>query len=66
MVPSPLINIGWGVERASFYREAPSYGGGSHNYGFPWGTPVPISCPVGKCRTQVSRSELNKLSQRSL
>ena len=42
MVPSPLINIGWGVERASFYREAPSYGGGSHNYGFPWGTPVPI------------------------
>ena len=48
MVPSPLINIGCegggrGVERGSFYRETPSYGGASHNYGFPWGTPVPIS-----------------------
>ena len=33
---------------------------------FPGGTPVPISCPIGKCRTQVCKSESNKLSQRSL
>ena len=32
---------------------------------FPGGTPVPISCPTGKRRTQVYRS-VNKLSQRSL
>ena len=30
------------------------------------GTPVPISCPVCKHRTQVCRSEFNKLSKRGL
>ena len=39
---------------------------GSHNEGFPWGTPLPISCRIGKHRTQVCKSKSNKLSQRSL
>ena len=33
---------------------------------FPGGIPVPISCPIGKYRTQVCKSEFNKLSKRSL
>ena len=28
---------------------------------FPGGTPVPTSCPIGKCRTEVCKSEFNKL-----
>ena len=30
------------------------------------GTPVLISCPIGKCMNQFCKCELNKLSQRSL
>ena len=33
---------------------------------FPGGTLVPISYPIGQCRTEVCKSEFNKLSQRSL
>ena len=33
---------------------------------FPGRTPVPISCPIGKFRTQTCESEFTELSQRSL
>ena len=31
-----------------------------------WGTPVAISCPIGKCRTQVCESEFNTVSEKFL
>ena len=46
----------------------PLYGtyGGVTIRDFPGGTPVPISCPIGKWTTQICKSKFNKLSQRSL
>ena len=41
-------------------RGTPSYGGVTI-WDFPGGTPVPISCPIGKHRTQVCKSEFNKI-----
>ena len=42
------------------------YMGGVTVSNFPGGTPVLISCPIGKSRTKVCKSKFNKLSQRSL
>ena len=64
--PLPPMKMWSGGRGGSFFRAS---GGCDFSYEplpLGGGAPVPISCPVHKHRTQVCRSEFNKLPKRGL